>query len=366
MRARGLDVCARGVDVCAYNRSPSRLNALLLFYDVFSFVSRKREIDARLSKLVGEEPKHLFGWIEQNRFTFKKFLNRDIPPVPAKEQQDAIDALLKEIELDDQGKENNLEEALQVHSSLFDHDTMALLAKASQIGQESPTWIQRVLRLFGRARADNLVKTTRGKPKLQRKQSVIEQQFSSANTERKAVLKRKRAQLTKQQKNDTEEVLRCAEFLRRAKAAYLKESANAVPEHEKRKEKTRGASRYSSQQVSRAASVADPFSGTRNPFSGTHMSTSMRSVCAAFGSSMKRMDESDAHNMLAALDSRPIAARSPSVRPASVSTEDRRMKVGPAGGDLMLADGHGMKIKPWRNTASPLFRASQSSVSSET
>jgi len=77
-------------------RSPSRLNALLLFYDVFSFVSRKREIDARLSKLVGEEPKHLFGWIEQNRFTFKKFLNRDIPPVPAKEQQDAIDALLKE------------------------------------------------------------------------------------------------------------------------------------------------------------------------------------------------------------------------------------------------------------------------------
>jgi len=334
MRARGLDVCARGVDVCAYNRSPSRLNALLLFYDVFSFVSRKREIDARLSKLVGEEPKHLFGWIEQNRFTFKKFLNRDIPPVPAKEQQDAIDDLLKEIELDDQGKENNLEEALQVHASLFDHDTIALLAKASQIGQESPTWIQRVLRLFDRVRKEKRVKkrlkTTAGKPKLQRKQSVIDQQFSSANTERKTVLKRKRAQLTRQQKNDIEEIRRCAEFLRRAKAAYLKESANAVPEHEKRKEKTRGASRYSSQQVSRAASVADPFSGTRNPFSGTHMSTSMRSVFSS--SSMKRMDESDAHNMLAALDSRPIAARSPSVRPASVSTEDRRMKVGPAGG----------------------------------
>ena len=361
---------ARDVDVCAYNRSPSRLNALLLFYDVFSFVSRKREIDARLSKLVGEEAKDVFGWIEQNRFKFKKFLNRDIPPVPAKEQQDAIDALLKAIELADTGKENNLEEALQVHTVLFDHDTITLLAKASQIGQESPTWIQRVLGLFGRARAEKRVKTTEGQPNLQRRQSVIDQQFSSANTERKTVLKRKRAQLTKQQKNDTEEVRRCSEFLRRAKAAYLKKSVDADPEHERRKERTRGgsrhSSRHSSRQVSRAASVADPFSGAHNPFSGTNMVTSVRSIGSAFSSSMKGMDESEVHNMLAAVDSRLTAARSPALRPASASTEDRQIKVGPEGGDLMLADGHGVKIKPWRNTASTLFHASQSSVSSET
>jgi hypothetical protein len=96
------------------------------------------------------------------------------------------------------------------------------------------------------------------------------------------------------------------------------------------------------------------------------MVTSVRSVGAAFSSSMKGMDESEVHKMLAAVDSRLTAARSPALRPASVSTEDRQIKVGPEGGDLMLADGHGVKIKPWRNTASTLFHGSQSSVSSET
>ena len=38
-------------------RSPSRLNAVMLFYDVLMFVVRKSEIDARLAMLVGGWPR---------------------------------------------------------------------------------------------------------------------------------------------------------------------------------------------------------------------------------------------------------------------------------------------------------------------
>ena len=80
-------------------RSPSRLNAVMLLYDIASFIVRRDEINSRLSKLVGGHvPTTWLEWIEDVRFKFKKFQCRDIPSVPVTEQQQLVDTLLHHLE----------------------------------------------------------------------------------------------------------------------------------------------------------------------------------------------------------------------------------------------------------------------------
>ena len=80
-------------------RSPSRLNAVMLVYDIMMFIARKSEIDARLSKLVGDQkPKTLWAWVDDCRFKFKKFQCGDIPSVAVSDQRKALELLLLELE----------------------------------------------------------------------------------------------------------------------------------------------------------------------------------------------------------------------------------------------------------------------------
>ena len=80
-------------------RSPSRLNALMLLYDIASFLFRKDDIDQRLAKLVGgQKPKTFFAWIEDCRFKFKKFQCRDIPSIAVADQQRSVEALISHLD----------------------------------------------------------------------------------------------------------------------------------------------------------------------------------------------------------------------------------------------------------------------------
>jgi hypothetical protein len=80
-------------------RSPSRLNAVMLIYDIMMFIARKAEIDARLSKLVGDQkPKTFWAWVDDCRFKFKKFQCGDIPSVAVNDQRKALELLLLELE----------------------------------------------------------------------------------------------------------------------------------------------------------------------------------------------------------------------------------------------------------------------------
>eukprot|EP00960_Hanusia_phi_P056837 763383-Hanusia_phi.AAC.1 len=179
-------------------RTPSRLNVLLLLYDVLIFLLLKRDIDKRLKQLLGEQQSSVLRKLEDLLFKFKKFQQRDIPCVDLQEKQKELEKVLvrKEGELERMERERaeNRQGSLKMRRR-FGHSS--LLARLS-------SWFTR--------------KALEGK-------SVAE-------------LRAELQILARQQKQDAEELRRSAKFISLAQARYLRGSENQdddMAEEERRK-----------------------------------------------------------------------------------------------------------------------------------
>jgi hypothetical protein len=82
-------------------RSTSRLNVVLLTYDVSVFWWTKKEIDSRLKKLIGQRMPGLRSYIEDVRIKFKKFQCRDLPAVDIAEQKHKYEEAIELLGQDD-------------------------------------------------------------------------------------------------------------------------------------------------------------------------------------------------------------------------------------------------------------------------
>jgi hypothetical protein len=195
-------------------RSASRLNVMMLFYDIVMFMIRKKEIDARLANLSlyghptksegrlsskGHTSQTIGTWIDDCRFKFKKWQHKDIPSQPVTDQRIEIEGLLQELE---NVQENKLITA-NVTNSIWKKFTV-------QVG---------ITKMFRSASQTDAHKSSNRTNRRTSMSSIL----SSVQAERKAILKRKRALLIRQQKIDMEETRRCTEFLMRAKTIYLKQ-----------------------------------------------------------------------------------------------------------------------------------------------
>jgi len=80
------------------NRSPSRINAILLVYDLLMFTWTKDEVDARMKTLVGKSGSGSWRWVTETRFKFKKYQMRDLPNIELKEVQKELQHDIAECE----------------------------------------------------------------------------------------------------------------------------------------------------------------------------------------------------------------------------------------------------------------------------
>jgi hypothetical protein len=187
---------------------------MMLFYDIVMFMIRKKEIDARLASLSlyylptksegrfsseVHTSQTIWTWIDDCRFKFKKWQHKDIPSQPVTDQRIEIEGLLQELE---KVQENKLITA-NVTNSIWKKFTV-------QVG---------ITKMFRSASQTDAHKSSNRTNRRTSMSSIL----SSVQVERKAILKRKRALLIRQQKIDMEETRRCTEFLMRAKTIYLKQ-----------------------------------------------------------------------------------------------------------------------------------------------
>ncbi|EKX38881.1 hypothetical protein GUITHDRAFT_114987 [Guillardia theta CCMP2712] len=168
-------------------RTPSRLNVLLLLYDVLTFIVVKPDIDKRLKQLLGEQQNSLLRKAEDLLFKFKKFQQRDIPCVDLHEKQKELERVLarKESELERREREQ-LENKLSSFKlrRRFGHSPLSLPSLW-------PTW------------------------------------FSKKGLECKSIaeLRSELQVLARQQKQDAEELRRSAKFISLAQARYLRRTS---------------------------------------------------------------------------------------------------------------------------------------------
>ena len=66
-------------------RSPSRLNILLLVWDMVTFLYNRAEVETRMKKLIEKPGIGFFGWWDDIRFKFRKFQYGDLPAVDVTE-----------------------------------------------------------------------------------------------------------------------------------------------------------------------------------------------------------------------------------------------------------------------------------------
>jgi hypothetical protein len=66
-------------------RSPSRLNILLLVWDMITFLYNRTEVETRMKKLIEKPGIGFFGWWDDIRFKFRKFQYGDLPAVDVTE-----------------------------------------------------------------------------------------------------------------------------------------------------------------------------------------------------------------------------------------------------------------------------------------
>ncbi len=206
-------------------RSASRLNVIMLIYDMAMFMIRKKEIDARLASLslyglpTKSEGRYtqrsssevhasqtMWTWIDDCRFKFQKWQHKDIPSQPLTEQRIEIEGLLQELEKEQEKEQENNTDILwgKLTSSVF---------KSPSRQPDAQTCLNR-------------------RPSRRNSMSFI---LASVQVERKAKLKRKLALLIKQRKIDLEETRRCTEFLLRAKAIYCKQRFENARQDERKK-----------------------------------------------------------------------------------------------------------------------------------
>jgi hypothetical protein len=223
----------------------------MLFYDMAMFMIRKKEIDARLASLSlyylptksegrfsseVHTSQTIWTWIDDCRFKFKKWQHKDIPSQPVTEQRMEIEGLLQQLE----------KEQAQSNKRIMEDVTSALWKKLKSSTLQSSSH---------QTDAPKCLKSSR-------RMSTI---LCSAQVQRKAMLKRKRALLIKQHKIDMEETRRCTEFLLRAKAIYCKQRFEYARKDERQKWLVRRAKAFAEAQSSGRTPELKPMAAPQLP-----------------------------------------------------------------------------------------------------